>query len=655
MRWIVRFVVLLLLVAVVAGVSLMMLPGERIARIASDQISALTGREVTLQGDTRISLYPILGVSTGAVTVANADWGEGGPMFRAESLKIGVEPKVLWGGDIRITGLEAVGPVINLERAADGRVNWELGVEGVAPSGQAGEGGAPATFEPLALTLDRALITGATLRYTDHGSGDSIAQRNMDFDLRWPEYKGRATFDITLRPAAVPVRISGYLDRLGDFLEGAVTDLEATVKAGSDEARFVGRLSAEPQAEGRLTASSDDTAGLMAALGLPAIQLPAGLGRSVTLDTRLTFSADQRLSLRDLALGLDRSNRITGAADLRLDGAKPRITAKLAAGELDLSGLSGGQDAGSTQPGAAGQGWSKAPIDASALGLVNGKVSLAADRIDLGDLNLGQTQVVATLDRSRLVLDLKRVDAYAARVSGNFVVNNRSGLSMGGDMDVNGLNVKAFLTDAAGFDRLSGTADADVSFLGMGASQHAIINSLSGKGSFRTGRGVIAGIDLDKLMRSGQASGGTTIFDEMSASFIIKDGRLRNDDLVMKLPLARAEGEGVIGLGRRDIDYLFTPVLLEGETRQGLAIPIRIKGPWADPSIVPDMERAIELNFKEEKKELEKKAKEEVRQAVEDKLGVKAKDGQSTEDAVKEKVEDKLKNEVQDGLKKLFE
>jgi len=653
MRWIIRLFVLVLLLVAVAGVSLMMLPGERIAKIASDQISALTGRKVSLQGDTRLSLYPILGVSTGAVTVANADWGEGGPMFRAESLKIGVEPQVLWGGDIRITGLEAEAPVINLEQAADGRVNWELGVEGVAPSGQSGEGAAPAEFEPLALTLDRALITGATFRYTDHGSGERIEQTGMDFDLRWPEYTGRATFDITLRPAAEPVRITGYLDRVGDFIDGAVSKVEATVVAGPGEARFAGRVSTEPQADGRLTAKSGDTSSLLAALGLPAAEVPAGMGRSLELDTRLTFSTDQRLSLRDLSLGLDRGNRITGEADLHLGGQRPRITARLVAGALDLSGLAGDDgDGGAAQGGAqADAGWSKAPIDASALGLVNGKVALSAESLDLGDLSVGKTRLLATLKRARLVLDLKQIRAYEARISGNFVVNNRSGLSVGGDIAVNGLNMKSFLTDAAGVSRLSGSADATISFLGVGASQHAIMNSLSGDGRFETGRGVIEGIDLDKLMRSGQASGGTTIFDEMSASFTITDGRLRNDDLVMKLPLARAEGKGVIGLGQRDIDYLFTPVLLEGEESKGLAIPVRIRGPWAEPSILPDLEKAIDLNFKEEKEKLEKKADEEVRRAMEEELGVTVEEGQSVEDAL----EDKLKGEVENELKKLFE
>lgn len=653
MRWIVRaFGLLLLAVVLVAGVFLL-LPGDKIAKVAAGQLSSWTGREVTMSGDTTLSFYPILGVSTGQVTVANADWTDGTPMFRAESLKIGVEMQALWGGDIRITGLEAEGPVINLEKASDGQVNWELGVEGVAPSGQAGEGTAPARSDRLALTLDRALIEDATLIYTDHGTGERTEMAGMAFDLRWPEYEGRATFDMTLRPAAEAVRIEGYLDRVGDFIDGAVSDVKATVSTEGGEVTFLGRASAAPEAQGRLTMAVADTGAFMAALGLPAAEIPAGLGRSVNGDTLVTYSADQRLSLREVALQLD-GNRIAGAVDVALGGERPDVSAQINAGQLDLTrmgGESGSGEATGRATVAADQGWSTEPIDASALALANGEIALTAESVDLGDLKVGNVRSMITLDRSRLVFDLREVRAYKALITGNFVVNNRSGLSVGGDLKAAGIDMESFLTDAAGITRFSGEADASLSFLGVGASQQAIMESLSGKGAFQTGRGVISGIDLDKLMRSGVASGGTTIFDTMGATFTMENGFARNDDLLLQLPLAKAEGEGVVSLGKRRIDYLFTPVLLEGESTKGLAIPVRIRGAWSDPEILPDMEAAIDRNFRDEKDELEDKAEEEVRRAVEKELGVELEEDESVEDALKRKLEE----EATKGLLKLFE
>ncbi|MEM7733421.1 MAG: AsmA family protein [Pseudomonadota bacterium] len=655
MRWIIRAILLVVILGIGLVATVLMLPGERIARLASDQISNLTGREVIMSGETTISFYPILGVSTGAVSIANADWSDNGPMFQADSLKIGVEPQALWGGDIRITGLEAQSPRVHLERAADGRVNWELGVEGVAPSGQTGEGAAPAQSSRLALTLDRALIENATFIFDDQSTGERTEMTGMRFDLRWPEYEGRASFEATLRPAEEDVQISGYLDRVGDFIDGAVSDVSAEITMPGSTIAFQGRASADGAAEGNLTAKIDDTNRAMLALGQPPADLPAGFGRAVDISTQVTFTADQNLSLRDLTLDLG-GNRLTGAVDVALAGERPNVTAKLDAGALDLTALNSSDSAGtggqsSTAQSPDSDGWSKDPIDASALGLANADIALTASSIDLGDLQVGATQTRMRLDRSRMVFEVQNVQAYAGTITGQFVMNNRSGLSVGGQMDVKGIDLESFLTAAADIDRLSGAADASVNFLGVGQSQHAIMNSLSGDGRVSMGRGVINGIDLDRLMRSGDVSGGTTIFDTMGATFTMNNGNLFNTDLRMELPLAKADGEGRIGLGARDIDYLFTPKLLEGESNTGLAIPVRIRGSWDNPSIVPDLEKALEMNLAGEVEKLEDQAEEELRRAVGKELGVDVEEGQDLEDAVRDAIED----EALKGLRSLFD
>lgn len=648
MKFLVKLIGFALVAVFIMAGALFFLPGERIARIAADQISSVTGREVTMTGDTAISLYPVLGISTGPTSIAGADWSDGPPMLAAQSLKVGVDPLALLRGDIRITGLEAVEPAIYLERARDGRVNWEIGVDGVAPSGQS-DGTAPATSTRLALTLDRAFIRGASVTFVDHAAGTRVAQTGMDLDLRWPDYEGEATFEATVRPAGAPVTVAGRIDKVGTMIAGGVSTVSATVSTSGGTATFDGRASTAPQLEGRLTAKLSDTGAFLAALGLEAADIPRGFGQSIDAETLITVTDGPRISLRELSVGLDQ-NRLTGAADIALGGERPRITAQLGAGALDLSALESGSSTGDTGGTAVSSGWSRAPIDASALGLADAEIALSATSLDLGTLQFGATRILATVDRARAVFQFQELQGYGGSITGQFVANNRSGLSVGGDLSASGIDLERILTDAAGITRFAATGAANLDFLGVGNSVDQIMKSLKGNLSLSTGRGVISGFDLDRLMRAGDVTGGTTVFDAMSASFVIAGGNMTGDDLTMSLPLASATGKGRIGLGAQDIDYVFTPVLLEGENSRGLAIPVKIRGPWADPRIWPDLEGALDLNFKEEKEKLEQEVKQEVAREVdrlvEKELGVTREEGQSVEDAIKKEVEDTVVKEL---------
>ena len=102
-----------------------------------------------------------------------------------------------------------------------------------------------------------------------------------------------------------------------------------------------------------------------------------------------------------------------------------------------------------------------------------------------------------------------------------------------------------------------------------------------------------------------------------------------------------------MGLGAQTLDYTVTPKALRVNGDRGLAIPVRIFGPWAAPQIKPDLQAALDMNFAKEKEQ----ARQKLNEKLEEELGVSRQDGQSVEDAVKQKVEDELRR----GLFKLFD
>ncbi|WP_370283964.1 AsmA family protein [Pseudooceanicola sp.] len=623
---------LVLVVVAVAAVfvgALLFLPGERIARIAADQIEAQTGRAVTLTGEAEVTWYPVLGVTTGPIEMANAPWSDKGPMFRAEGLRIGVDAKTVFSDEIRVTELRAIRPEILLERNAEGAANWNFG-------GAGGSGGsattAPADTSGPGLHLDRLEVTNATLRMI--APGEETAYRDVDLTIDWPASAGPVDVAMTLRPAGEPITLTTRLAALEPLLAGETVPLEFTATGPGGTMTFSGKASSAPTADGRIEAELANLASFTRALGLGAVEMPAGFGPSAAFTGQMALAGDSRLALRDGNLRMGEAR-----AQVRADvdyAAKPRVSAEVTMDRLDLAPMLVGQGTGAGGGGGGATGWSQAPIDVSALSVLDGEIAFAANTVDLGDIELGPVRTTTRIDNARAVTDLAQVGAFGGSLGGQFIINNRSGLSMGGDLSATGVDLKRMLGELADVQRITGTGEARVTFLTSGSSMHALMNALSGEGRISTGRGTFEGIDLDRLFRAGDATGGTTIFDSIDASFRMENGSLFNDDLALQLASLRAEGKGRIGLGPRDIDYLFTPISLKARDGRGIAIPVRIRGPWSDPAILPDLEAAVKLNLDEERQALEQRAEDKVLE----KLGVEKQQGERAEDAVRRRLEE---------------
>ena len=636
MKWIFRIIGIVVAALALAVVAVLFLPSERIAQIAADQIEAQTGRAVHIEGGVKVSLWPVLGAETGPVTLANADWAGAEPMLQAQGLSIGVDTRALIGGTVRVTRIVARQPVLNLTTRADGLGNWVFG-DGAAPAATAEGDEAAAT----PVTLERLELTAARLFYSAAGA-PPVALGPLDLALDWPQGQEAADIEARLRQDGATVDLSARIASMQAMIAGKVVPVTASARLGEASLGFDGRASIAGEATGHLTAKSPDTPALLAALGMEA-GVPQGLGRAAGLEAEATYTRDGRLSLRDLALVLDQ-NRLTGAADIDLSGT-PNVVAELSAGALDFSALGGGAG-GSGGGGGAASGWSKSRIDASALGLVDGAVKLSAQSIDAGVTRLGATEATLELERSRAVLKLQPASVFGGSLRGQVVANNRKGLSLRGNLKAANLDMTALLGDLAGIRRLSGKAKANIQFLGSGASMDAIMRSLSGKGDLAVGRGVISGIDLDKLFRSGAVTGGTTVFDSLTGSFTIEGGNMRNTDLLLMLSSFKVTGAGRIGLGARDLDYLITPTAFADDASAGLQVPVRITGPWSNPSFRPDLDAATKARLEREKDKLEQKAKEK----LQEKLDLKIDGGQDAEEAIK----DRLEGEAAKQLKKLF-
>jgi AsmA protein len=416
---------------------------------------------------------------------------------------------------------------------------------------------------------------------------------------------------------------------------------------GGASVSFDGRAGlSPPAAEGRLDLDLADAAAVFAALGRPAPDLPPGLGAS----TRITLAPEGSVHLRDATLRAG-PNSVTGAADLTFDGPRPRLVAQLAAGRLDLGAMmaSGGTAGGTT--GGATPGWPRTPIDASALGLLDADVSIAADGVNLGAVSLGRVNTGLTIDRARAVFDLREIGLYDGRITGEFVINARSGLSTGGNLRADDIGLLPLLRDTAGFERLAGTGAASLRFLAVGNSVDAMMRSLSGEGRIDLGAGEIIGFDLAGMLRTldmgYMGDGNRTIYRAITASFAIAAGVLRNDDLTLDAARVTAAGEGVVDIGARTLDYRVTPVALaDAEGTGGIRVPLLIRGAWDAPRFSIDLEGLAQQRLRAEREELEAEARARAEQEVIDRLGIEVQEGERVEDAARRRLEQEATDQL---------
>lgn len=656
MRWIIRIVLFFVALAVVAVGALFLLPSDRIARLATDQFEATTGRAMTISGDIRPTLWPDLGISTGPVSIANADWSDQGPMLTAEALTIGVDIMALIGGDIRIRTVEAEAPEVLLEVAADGRANWDM-------SGGTGDGPgeAPETVETEggelpAFSVDEAVLRSGRLTYLDHATGARTELSGIDATLRLPSFEGPADIELAATMNGQRLSLTGQVSQFAAFLARGAVPVTVSAEVGGSSLSFDGRAGLVPMAAGgTLDADLADMAAVFALLDMAPPDLPEGLGREMRLQGEITATDAGKVTLRDGTIRLDQ-NTLNAQADVTLTGERPKVVAQITAGALDFSALGGGEadGTGSGSGEAAAAEWSRTPIDVGGMQAVDAEIALTAASIDLGMAQLGPTSTITTLDAGRAVTEIRELNAYDGVVSGSFVVNSRGGLSVRTVLTGAGVALQPLLTQLAGYERLLANGEVTLDLLGVGNDMHTLMNSLDGEGAISLGKGELRGLDLVGMLRNLDTgfvgAGQKTIFDSVDATFRVENGVLVNDDLAFLAPLLKATGEGELGIGGMTMDYRLLPVLLEGAGGQGIRVPLIISGPWSAPRFRLDLEGLVKQEFGDEIDALKEEVEDKVTEKIREETGIEL----DSLDNVEEELKKELENRAGDALRGLL-
>jgi len=308
-----------------------------------------------------------------------------------------------------------------------------------------------------------------------------------------------------------------------------------------------------------------------------------------------------------------------GGARLRLGGKRPYIEATLAADKLDLNtylraaGTKAGQKpaADKKSTGTSGNGgWSTTAFDLSGLDAVDADIRLSTSQLLYEKIKIGNSALAVTLLDGVLKADLSDLRLYDGKATGKMTVKGgKHSPVISAAFNSSSVAVLPFLKDAAGFNWVSGTGAMAISVTGRGKSPAGIVESLAGKGRVTFENGAIEGINIAQMIRGlkkGSLSGWnrkssqSTDFSLLTSTFTIKRGIATIAELKMVGPLVRLTAGGKVDLPRKRLSIKAAPKLvasLEGQggkdDLKGISIPVKIKGPWSAPEIVPDVKSLL--------------------------------------------------------------
>ena len=634
-----KVLIALAAVVVLAVVALLVVPSfipvetykAQIAQAAKDA----TGRDLTILGDMRLSLLPRLELEAEDVSFANAPGAAQPDMARLKKLLVQLQIFPLITGEVRVDSFVLVEPVIHLEVDKNGRPNWQFAGASAPAAGTTGTTSTPAQpsggpGDMPELSLGDVRLEDGLVTYADARTGKTVEISAINMTVSVPDMDSPVAADGSLVWNGQKLSLNAKSDALRGLMAGQVTSVSLGLESAPVNLTYQGNVSnaAPARIDGDIDLDVPSIRELAAWTGSPIEMAGSGLG-PLKIKGKVT-ATPAKVAFTEAAISLDDINA-EGDFTADISGATPYLKGSLDVDRLDLNvympppaktqeGASSAPSGGGGQP-AAPADWSDEPIDLTALKLVNVDFALSVGEILAQDVKIGRSALTTALKDGLLVLDLSELNLYGGAGKGKVTVDARGKVpAVEETFAMEAIQAQPLLTDAAGFDRLEGTGALNISIVAKGSTEREMVQSLNGNGAFKFVDGAVRGLNLAAMLRnvgtafSDKSARETqkTDFAELSGTFKINNGIVRNDDLILRNPLLRVSGAGSADAPKRTVNYRIEPKVvgsIEGQgaasEAKGVAVPVIAEGPWDNVTYRPDLAGLVTDIAKDPKKALE--------------------------------------------------
>ncbi len=508
----------------------------------------------------------------GAVDAALALDGAGGDLaldLSAKLVKVNAGPLSQMGGG---------------EKTLDGKLNLTLSVQA---KGESPRALAQAATGKLALAVGRVLV-----KY-----GPAISKVELNIDA--PGFDKQPSLDGSLVFNKEPVRLKLTSDPAAKILSGEVFMAKLDLTSKPIVFGFDGKLKGgdAPSADGKLGLDIASIGKLAAWLGAA---LPKGQPDPGKLKIDAVFASHGPITTLKSATIDGKALKATVSGRF-VAGRVPRIEAKVNIAEADLDAYLPPEKKAKKAKAKKSAGWSEDPLPLEAPHRVNALVEVVIGKLHIKGIDVSKANIGVALEKGVMTVKIPQAGIAGGTLALDATVDgSKPAAAIGYKTTGSNIAARPFLTAFADLDRISGTLQFEAEGTGAGGSEKAIVSSLAGKGAFKFLDGAIHGINVAESIRQARMLGASdgdgreqkTDFAELSGTYTIATGVLRNDDLKMLAPLLRMDGKGTVPMPPRKVDYGVTAKLvasLEGQggksDLQGVPIPIKVTGSWDDPKV----------------------------------------------------------------------
>jgi AsmA protein len=644
-------VAVLLVVSVLVAVTVLVNPNNYKGRIAA-AVKESTGRELTLQGDIKLSVFPWVALELGPATLSNPPGFGDEPFLAFQRAAVRVKLLPLLHEDLQVARVELDGLDLRLRKNAAGKGNWERPEPAAQPEPPASQGGdSHLKLESIAgvkVTHGRVSFNEYTLQNIDLETGAISEKRDVPITLSFDGERGvkgealqlTAKLNLEDNPDTDDLKleafsVSGTLSRQDDgrpmHYEIGVPTLDANLKQQTvtvpdfslslSSLHLTGKLTATQISENLHASGSLALQSLVLGefaprfhIDLPKTRDPKALS---SLSAGMNFTYDgKRAAFTDLQFKLDDST-LKGSLEATLE---PALAVKFAlvADRIDLDryrppagAKPDPKSAAANKPAPKTAEANSAPLTAA------GTFSLAAAHaggLDFTNLNV-------TVDMKDNVTHLHPLAAqlYGGSYSGDLTYDARTASpSISMDEHLSGVDMTQLAANTKAKGRVSGKANIDIKATARGAESDDILKTLTGHFDANVANGAIEGVDvgyelalaqslLDKQSSTPVTDTKRTKFDAFKVSAVITNGIAETHDLSIVSPVLKVSGQGTINLPSSGLDMNLTASIMKSAGTTALDIPLKITGTYSDPTVTPDMEGLAKGAIKDKLKDVLKK------------------------------------------------